>query len=166
MGSGGSVEIVLDEPGLDDRGTGAWVELDEAVHVGREIENDRAALRLPCEARPAPPGEDRDGEAAGRIDGGHDIVRIHGVDDPDRFDRIHARVRGEEVPRVRVEAHLASDEASQLCLDLAAGRRLARRLPAPRGEPCYLDHLGRTPPPPVGTGPARRIEGAPRGALP
>ena len=57
--------------------------------------------------------------------GGH-VGGVTGEDDPDRRDRVHARVAGEQVPAVRVEPDLAADHAAQRFRELRAFSSLAR----------------------------------------
>src|SRR6185312_15041268 len=58
--------------------------------------------------------------ARGGHDGGH-VIGVTGKHHPDRLDRVHARVAGEQAPAVGVEPHLATDGAAQ-------GRRDVRSL--------------------------------------
>ena len=81
--------------------------------------------RLAGQAGPGAAGQDRNAElAGGGHDGGH-VIGVTGKHHPDRLDRVHARVAGEQVPAVGVEPDLAADDAAQRRRDFRALARLA-----------------------------------------
>jgi hypothetical protein len=83
------------------------VDLDDAGHMARAVEHDRARDRLPGEARAPAPGEHRHAVAARHAHGRLDVVPVARERHAERLDRVHRRVGREEEAGVGVEADLA-----------------------------------------------------------
>jgi len=90
----GPVQIVLYNPWLDARSPGLAVDLEDRVHVHREVEHDRLPDGLAGEARAGTPGEHRHAVIASDLDRGGDVVAVTRSDDTQRLDRVHARIGG------------------------------------------------------------------------
>ena len=104
---GGLIELVLHDPDLDHGGPGVRVDLEDPIHVAREVEHQAGPDRLACEAGTGTAGNHRDTELGGRPHYRHHIVLVAREHDPGRHDRVHARVPREQVPGVVVEGDLA-----------------------------------------------------------
>ena len=105
------VEVVEDDARLDPRAAVVGVDVDDAVHVTAEIEDDRLVDRLPGEARAAAAREDGDPVVRTVGDDGRDIVGRLREDDADGRDLVRARVGRVQLARVGVEPDVASDTA-------------------------------------------------------
>ena len=114
------VQLFLHHPGLHLCHAPLGVDLDDPVHVPRQVHHDRMPDRLAGQAGPGAPRQHRDAELGG---GGHDrghVGRVTGKDHPDWLDRVHAGVAREEVPGVRVEPDFTTDHAAQRFRELRA----------------------------------------------
>jgi hypothetical protein len=112
------VELVLHEPRLHARPPLVRVDLEDAVHVLREVEHERAVDRLPGERGAAAARQQRDVLAARNVERGDDVVGVTRRDDADRLHLIHGRVRRVEQQRGGIEPDGAADDAAQVALEV------------------------------------------------
>ena len=75
------VQIVLNESGLNAGGAGFGVEMNQAMHVPRQVEHDGLPDGLAREARSRTSRKYRDVELPSHLDRRHDIVHIPWVGD-------------------------------------------------------------------------------------
>ena len=149
---GGAVEVVLHHARLYARCPFLWVQLDDAVHVSRGIDDHRPTHRLSREA----------GARAARQHGhalldahrhrGGDVGGVAREHHRERLDAVHARVGGEEMARVRVVAHVAGHRRAQRGREVAHDVRVTacRRGTRPPGEaarPCSAPSSASAPSP-------------------
>ena len=119
---GGAVEVLLDDAGPDAHPPRRGVDLADRVHVARGVEHEPLARRLAGEARARAARDDGDVEARGGLDGGGDVGGVAREGDEQRRARVQARVAREQVARVGVRAHVASQLAPELRGELRAAR--------------------------------------------
>ena len=123
----GAVEVVLDHAGLHPCGAGLSVQLQDGVHVARGVDDHRAPDRLPGQAGARTARQHRHTEPRAHRDSGGDVGRVAREHDRERLDAVHARVAREQVPGVRVRAHVPRHRGAQRRREVAY-----RRVATPR----------------------------------
>lgn len=108
--------------GTDPDAPGLEVDVGDPVHVPGRVEHDALPGGLAGEARAGPARDDGDLEARDRRDGGRDVVGIARERDEQRGARVHARVAGEQMARVRVGAHLSPQHPAEMGRELGGAR--------------------------------------------
>src|SRR5262249_23049318 len=86
------VELVEHHPGLDPRGAGGRVDVEDGIQVFAEVEHHARADRLPGQAGAAAAGGDRHAHLAGDLDDSLDVIYGLGDDDAERLDLVDAGV--------------------------------------------------------------------------
>lgn len=138
----GIAQVVVDEAGLHPRPAALDVDLDQLVHVLREVEHHRHVARLPAQARAAAPSQDRRAVPATDRDRGGHVVGVARDDHADGDLPVDRVVGGVEPAGRSVEAHLAAHDLRQGRLEhdgVDLSRRMLRRLATPRGGRELLD---------------------------
>jgi hypothetical protein len=119
---GRAVEVLLHDAGADAHAPCREVDLADRVQMPRGVEHEPLAGRLAREARARAAGHDRHVEAGRRRHGRGDIGGVAREGDEQGRARVQARVAREQVARVSVRAHLATQLAFQLGGQLSATR--------------------------------------------
>ena len=104
------------------------IERDDAVHVLREVDDDRDVAALAGEARAGAARQDRRADVAARPDGGCHVVFVERNHDADGNLPIVRRVGRVERARAVVEAHFAADRLLQRALERFACREYVARM--------------------------------------
>jgi hypothetical protein len=76
----GVTKAIKNHTGLNPRNPSSWIDLDNVVHVAREIEHQSYVAALSGERGSATTTEERRAELTGYRHGGNDIVEIAGKD--------------------------------------------------------------------------------------
>jgi hypothetical protein len=105
------IQLVLDDSGLYSRHPRLGIDVNDAVHVPGQVEHQSRSDRLAGETRAATSRHQRHAVLPGKRHRRCDVVGVTREDHAQRHDRVHARVPREQVPRVRVELHLAVELA-------------------------------------------------------
>ena len=104
------IQLVLHEPRLHARPPLLGIQLEETVHVRREVDDDRPVDGLAGQRGPAAAGQHRRARAVGHVEDGLDVARVARDHHAHRFHLVHRGVGGVEEPRVGVEADVALDD--------------------------------------------------------
>ena len=91
--AGGVAQVVEHRAGLDAGGAGVRVDLQHAVHVAVEVDDDGLVGRLPADARPGAQGQQRHAVAARDLHRALDVVGVDGLHDAERDVAVVRRVR-------------------------------------------------------------------------
>ena len=126
MRLGGVAQVVEHDARLDARELALGIELDDAVQVLGEVDDDRDVAALAGEARAAAARQHRHVTARARGDRRDDIVDALRHDDADRHLPVVRRVGRIQGAAAVVEAHLARDRAAKLVGERAGGTGRAR----------------------------------------
>ncbi len=118
--SAGVAQRIEDDARLDAREPPGGIDLEDPVHVLREVEHDRDVAALAGEAGAGAARQHRRAEAAARGHRRDHIVCIAGNDEPDGNLPVVRAVGGVERAAPAIEAHLAAHDPLQLQLELAA----------------------------------------------
>jgi len=73
-------QVVEDDAGFDGSGAPLQVDLQDLVHVSREVQHHRRVARLPGETGSACAAKDRQPTLAADLQGGLDVGRVAGGD--------------------------------------------------------------------------------------
>src|ERR1051326_3884605 len=126
--TGRLLEAIEDDAGLDARDLLNRVDLEDGVHVPREIQNDRKVAALTRQARSTAAGENRHALFVTKTNGLDDIILVSRKDDADRELAIIGRVRRVKRATPVVETDVAAKMRRQRLRQLwgdrgeAAGR--------------------------------------------
>ncbi len=116
---------VEDDAGLNAREPLGRVDLEDLIHVFREIQHDGHVAALAGQARPSAPWQHRCTVLPACGDGRNDIVGVFGNDQADRYLSIIRPVCRVECAAAAVEPHFAADRLFQLALErLGPGKRV------------------------------------------
>src|SRR5262245_38205040 len=112
------VELVLYQPGLHPRPLLLDVDLDDLVHVAREVEDKGAVDRLAGERGAAAARQQRDLLIARDLHRSANVVGIARDDDANRLDLVHGGVGRVEELGALIEPDITADDATQRTLEV------------------------------------------------
>ena len=90
------------------------IDLQDSVHVAREIEDDSCPELLPAPTRPAPTGNQGDAAIRSVPEGGDHIIAMFRKDHPKWLDPIHAGPGAVEHPGHLVKPRVSLDEGIKI----------------------------------------------------
>ena len=111
---GGVAEVVENDAGLDAGDAAVGIDLEDARHVLREVEDDGDVAALSGERGAAAAGEHGSVEVAAEGECGEDVVVIAGEDDADGNLAVVGAVGGVEGAGAVVEANVSCQSAAKL----------------------------------------------------
>ena len=112
------VQVVLDEPRLHARPLLLDVDLEDRVHVPREVQHERAVHRLARERRAAAARQERHVPRLRHLDRRLDVVVVARDDDADRLHLVHRGIGRVEEARRGIEANIPGDDLPKFMLEV------------------------------------------------
>ncbi len=109
----GPAQVVQHHPRFNPGHPPVRVDLGDPRHVARHVDDDRLVARLPGQAGPGPPGQERRPRLGGQAGRRPDVVVVDGEDDAQGYVAVVRRIAGVGGPGRGVEADLAAHRAGQ-----------------------------------------------------
>ena len=112
------VQLVLHHAGLHARPVLLLIDLEDVVHVAREVEDEGVVDRLPGQRRPPAARQERDAVLARQLERRLHVVRVARDDDAHGLHLVHGRIGRIEELRAGVEAYVTANDLLQLAFEI------------------------------------------------